>query len=92
MDPAATLRDTSSGRLELILDSGETLEWAVASPLGHPDNPAATEALLRKFHDCADRARVPLPAVRRGALAELILNLDREASPATALAGLLAGG
>ena len=66
----------SGGRLEVTLHDGTVHEAEVAAALGSPRNPLSQDDLLRKFRDCARRARKPLSAGEVDALAEAVLSLE----------------
>jgi len=78
LDPAATLRDAASGRLEIRLTTGEVLAGAVPHPLGAPQNPASEADLLEKFSDCASRAACPLTEAQQAQVRIALLTLDAQ--------------
>lgn len=84
------MRAMTSGRLELRMRGGTTHALRVARPLGHPDQPLATEQLIAKFVDCAGRAAQPLTADRAHLAAQAILAIEQAGSARQALAPVCA--
>jgi len=56
-----TAHRMTSGRLTVRLRDGRELHRRIDVPLGNPDRPLSTDALLAKFADCAAVAAVPPP-------------------------------
>ncbi|WP_267388791.1 MmgE/PrpD family protein [Sphingomonas sp. GC_Shp_3] len=88
----AAIHDTAQvatafgGIVTATLDDGSVLREAVMVPLGHPDRPIATAALIDKFVACAGEAALPYNATAAGALAERLLSLGGDTNVATLLA------
>lgn len=85
VEEAASMRDATSGTLELHLEGGARLSARVEHPLGHPDRPLDDARLIAKLIDCAARAKVPLSAARARALAGVLLTLEDADSAGAAL-------
>ena len=79
-DPAAGMRDATSGRLEIRTHAGAQHATHIAQPLGHPTRPLSDAALRVKLGACASRARQPLTAARTGELADALMALERAPS------------
>jgi 2-methylcitrate dehydratase PrpD len=80
VDPAARMRDATSGALLLTLRTGERHHTRVERPLGHPTRPLDDTRLVAKFLDCAARAASPVPAEQLQELATQLLELEAAAS------------
>jgi aconitate decarboxylase len=76
-------------RVEIVLRTGETLVWTCDVMLGNPARPLSRDQHLRKFSQCLEFAREPLPARRAAALIDLVDRLD-EVTDACELCALLA--
>ncbi len=68
----------ASGKIELVLLNGRTLNKEITRALGHPDRPIDTAALRAKFIDCASRAATPVAPAVATTLADRILALEQE--------------
>lgn len=89
VDETASMREATSGTLELQLKSGARIATRIEQPLGHPSHPLGDTQLITKFIDCATRAHVPVAANQARALAETLLTIDELNSVRSALAPFL---
>jgi aconitate decarboxylase len=76
-------------RVEIVLRTGQTLNWTCDVMLGNPVRPLSRDQHLRKFSQCLKFAREPLPAGRAVALIDLVDRLD-DVTDARELCALLA--
>jgi 2-methylcitrate dehydratase PrpD len=76
---------TASGVLSVALRDGRVRTREIAHAFGHPNNPMSREALIEKFHQCADRAAHPWPQARRARVIASVFALERAADAARAL-------
>jgi 2-methylcitrate dehydratase PrpD len=68
----------ASGDLTVMLRDGRRLRHTVAQALGDPSRPLDDAQLRAKFIDCAARAAAPLARPTAAALADRIMQLERE--------------
>lgn len=76
---------TAGGVLTATLRDGRVLTREIAHAFGHPNNPMGRDALIAKFHQCADRAAHPWPTARRTRVIDAIFALEHQADAARAL-------
>jgi 2-methylcitrate dehydratase PrpD len=76
----------AAGDLTVVLHDGRRLRHAVPQALGDPTRPLDDASLHAKFIDCAQRAAAPLTLSAATAMADRILQLEREPDVGAVLA------
>lgn len=76
---------TAGGVLAATLRDGRVLKREIAHAFGHPNNPMGRDALIDKFHQCADRAAHPWGAERRARVIAALFALEGEPDAPRAL-------
>ncbi len=66
----------SPANVEIQTTDGQTFSTQVDDVYGHPNNPVSDADVIRKFKDCLQYAKQPIPAQQVDQLVKTLLNLE----------------